>query len=147
MTYHQIGIDHLTPWVNLAHELWPEQDKKELEAEFKQQLQTPEQYRSYLCLDQDNTPIAFINASIRTDYVEGAETRNVGYIEGIFVKKEYRKQGIAKKLVELIETWAKHSGCTEMGSDADLSNKNSHAFHEEIGYKESARVVHFLKKL
>ncbi len=36
---------------------------------------------------------------MRTDYVEGTESSPVGYLEGIFVKEEYRKNGYAKELL------------------------------------------------
>lgn len=42
--------------------------------------------------------------------VEGTSTNPVGYLEGIFVKKAYRKNGIAKELLNACLKWAKEQG-------------------------------------
>ena len=44
--------------------------------------------------------IGFAQCGFRHDYVEGTETSPVGYLEGVFVEVAYRRQGIARKLVE-----------------------------------------------
>ena len=36
------------------------------------------------------TPVGFAQCQLRYDYVEGTGTGTVGYLEGIFVKEEYR---------------------------------------------------------
>lgn len=41
----------------------------------------------------------FAQCGLRHDYVEGRGSSPVGYLEGIFVEKEYRKQGCAKELL------------------------------------------------
>lgn len=39
---------------------------------------------------KDETAVGFAMCSIRYDYVEGTKTSPVGYLEGIFVEKEYK---------------------------------------------------------
>lgn len=92
-------------------------------------------------------PVGFAQCQLRHDYVEGTASSPVGYLEGIFVKEEYRKQGYAKELLKICEEWAKEQGCTEFASDCELSNKNSFNFHMSMGFEETNRVICFKKKL
>jgi aminoglycoside 6'-N-acetyltransferase I len=66
---------------------------------------------------------------------------------GLVRRPEHRRAGIGRRLVQAAEGWARERGCTEMGSDADLSNGVSHTAHRALGYGEVARLVLFSKKL
>lgn len=66
---------------------------------------------------------------------------------GIYVKPEYRGQGIAKQLVSLCEDWAKEQGCYEFCSTCHIDNNDSTEFHLKIGFIESYREINFIKKL
>ena len=94
-----------------------------------------------------NIPVGFAQCGLRHDYVEGTESSPVGYLEGIFVKEEYQKQGYAKELLSACEQWAKEQGCTEFASDCELENQNSLAFHMSMGFEEANRIICFKKKL
>lgn len=100
----------------------------------------------FLIYHQD-VPAGFAQCQLRRDYVEGTDSSPVGYLEGIFVKEEYRKRGYAKALLAACEQWAKEKGCTEFASDCELSNKDSIAFHMSMGFEEANRVICFTKKL
>lgn len=95
----------------------------------------------------DGEAIGFAQCQLRHDYVEGTETSPVGYLEGIFVKEEFRKQGLAKKLLKECENWAALQGCTEFASDCELTNTTSFAFHKKLGFEEANRIICFTKKL
>ena len=84
---------------------------------------------------------------MRYDYVEGTETTPVGYLEGIFVKKDYRNKGIAKELLAECEEWAKSNGCQEFGSDCEIDNVDSLMFHKAVNFTEANRIICFTKKL
>lgn len=92
-------------------------------------------------------PAGFAQCQLRHDYVEGTDSSPVGYLEGIFVKEEYRRRGYAKELLSACEGWAKEQGCTEFASDCELSNKGSFDFHMGMGFEEANRVICFTKKL
>lgn len=100
-----------------------------------------------LLAESDGAAIGFLEASIRTDYVEGCETNRVGYIEGWFVAENYRLQNVGSQLVEAAESWARELACTEMASDCDMDNLTSLKAHLAVGYEEMGRNIHFKKNL
>ena len=92
-------------------------------------------------------PVGFAQCGLRSDYVEGTESSPVGYLEGIFVKEQYRKQGYAKKLLAACEGWAKEQGCREFASDCELGNTGSFKFHMAMGFTEANRIICFTKRI
>ncbi|MFA6992204.1 MAG: aminoglycoside 6'-N-acetyltransferase [Candidatus Gracilibacteria bacterium] len=146
MNFCEISEDSFNEWVSMGVALWPHHTKKEIEKEFRSQLSS-DKYQTFLAQKQDGQLAGFINLSLRSDYVEGASTSLVGYIEGIYIKPEYRKQGVAKELIKVAEKWAKKCKCKELGSDTELSNIESQKFHKNLGFKKADTIVHFIKKI
>jgi aminoglycoside 6'-N-acetyltransferase I len=95
----------------------------------------------------NNNPIGFAQCNIRVDYVEGTSSSPVGYLEGIYIKEEYRCNGFAKELLFECEKWAKEKGCQEFASDCELTNITSLKFHLAVGFEEANRVICFKKKI
>lgn len=91
--------------------------------------------------------VGFIDCSIRREYVEGCKTKNVGYLEGIYVLPDFRRRGYADELVKSFEKWAKSKNCKEVASDTQIVNYDSIKFHIKLGYEAKATVVHFAKEL
>ena len=88
-----------------------------------------------------------MEATLRTDYVNGCETSPVAFLEGIYVEPGARRQGVARRLVEVVQQWARQMNCSEMASDALLQNTDSHGMHLGLGFEETERVVYFRKVL
>ena len=110
----------------LAIQMWEDNVLEELAAELAEIIGSSE---AVVFLGTvDGNAIGFAQCQLRHDYVEGTETSPVGYLEGIFVEEEYRKQGFAKRLLEACENWAKEQGCTEFASDCELDNTGSLEF-------------------
>ena len=130
---------------NLAVQMWDSHTVNELETEFIETL-TDKQSVFFIKYIND-LPVGFAQCGLRTDYVEGTESSPVGYLEGIFVKDEYRKNGYAKELLCACEVWAKDMGCTEFASDCELDNIGSLSFHIAMGFDEANRIICFKKKL
>nr|WP_295670445.1 GNAT family N-acetyltransferase [Sphingomonas sp.] len=84
---------------------------------------------------------------MRRDYVNGCGTSPVAFLEGIHVRADHRHAGVARMLCRAVEEWGRAAGCTEMGSDADIENEESHAFHAAIGFEKTERVVFFRKPI
>jgi aminoglycoside 6'-N-acetyltransferase I len=100
----------------------------------------------YLIREQE-TYIAFIQLSLRNDYVEGTTELPVAYIEGIYVKPEYQKQGLGKTLIQEAQKWGLQNGCKQIASDTELHNAAGIDFHKHAGFTETNRIVCFVKEL
>lgn len=141
----EVREEHLEQWTRLGVMLWPGHSFAELRESFLQILRSPKE-TAFLCrVGQDYA--GFINVSIRVDYVEGSESSPTGYVEGIYVKELYRRQGIAKRLLEQGEAWALSRGCTQMGSDIEADNGGSYEFHTKAGFQEVNRLICFIKDI
>lgn len=91
--------------------------------------------------------VAFIHVTTRSDYVEGSTDLPVAYVEGIYVHANYQKQGIARKMIEAAEDWARHKGYKQLAPDTVVTNLASIDFHKKIGFTEAERIVCFIKDL
>ncbi|HEB9305883.1 TPA: GNAT family N-acetyltransferase [Campylobacter coli] len=130
---------------NLALLLWSNHNLKDLEQEFLEILDSKKVaiFLKYIGTEA----VGFVYVSLRNDYVEGSSSSPVGYLEGIFIKEEFRKRGFAKELLEFCEKWAKKQGAKEFASDCELENQKSLSFHKALGFSEANRIVCFIKKL
>lgn len=129
----------------LAVQMWDSHTVAELAGEFADLLANEEASVFLCCVD--GRSVGFAQCQLRHDYVEGTDSTPVGYLEGVFVDPEYRKQGFGKALVEACECWAKEKGCTEFASDCELGNTQSLAFHLRSGFQEANRIICFCKKI
>ena len=129
----------------LACRLWPHHTPAELEPEFTALVVSPEA-ACFLAFDMDEA-IGFAQCQLRHDYVEGTSTSPVGFLEGLWVEEAHQRQGVATQLVHACEDWARSMGCTEFGSDCELDNDASLAFHLACGFREVNRTIWFAKKL
>ena len=145
MNFCEISKKDFNEWLKLGIALWPHYGgkKDKLEREFNDILKSTTK-TAFLCRDGEK-PIAFVNVSIRFDYVQGSSTSSIGYVEGIYVDPKYRKQGLARELIKITEQWVVKKGCVELGSDAELKNIDSQKFHKKLGFKEVNRTVNFIK--
>lgn len=137
--------NNLEALANLAVQLWDDSAVNDLINEFSE-LISNENAQFFLKFEND-IPIGFAQCQLRFDYVEGTETSPVGYLEGIFVKKEYRNKGYAKELLTKCEAWAKSKGCREFASDCETDNTESFYFHKAMNFTEANRIICFTKQL
>jgi aminoglycoside 6'-N-acetyltransferase I len=141
----RIGLENLYDVVELALLLWPHHSKEELDQEFTDILSDP---NSTIFIDyEEGKNLGFCQCQLRFDYVEGTRSSPVGYLEGIFIREEYRRRGIGKKFLEHFEAWAKSCGCSELASDCELSNADSLNWHLKAGFNEANRIICFTKKI
>jgi len=132
-------------WLPLRRQLWPEGSTNEHLAEMQMFIDQPGKFFQLVAYEHDRQPAGFVEASLRTDYVNGTESSPVAFLEGIYVAPPYRRRGIGTLLVAAVVTWARACGCTELASDALLDNESSHAMHRALGFDETERVVFFRK--
>ena len=145
ISYRKATLDDIQTTTEIALLLFDEHTFDEIFEE-NSELLTKDSEVMFLAFDGKKT-VGFSHCSLRYDYVEGTHGGIIGYLEGIYVLPEYRKQGIAKTLVTICEKWAKDKGCSEFASDCQLNNTDSYNFHMRIGFEEVNRMICFVKNL
>ncbi len=129
----------------LAILMWEDHSIRELEKELAE-IMAKEDACFFIKYEQD-FPIGFAQCQLRHDYVEGTDSSPVGYLEGIFVREDFRRRGYAGELLRECEKWAKEKGCREFASDCELVNEDSRRFHMALGFCEANRIICFTKEL
>lgn len=139
------GPQDLDTITTLACALWPDNTPGDLAAELGPLL-TDNEAAVFLAFSDDKA-VGFAQCQLRHDYVEGASTSPVGYLEGIYVAEPHRHAGLARTLLAACEDWARRAGCAEFASDCELTNTVSQAFHHALGFIEANRIVCYTKQL
>ena len=133
-------------WARLRRALWPDCHGARATLEMREQLSDPKKF-GVLVLDRGGGKLgAFIELALR-DGVDGAAREVTGYVEGWFVDPDLRRKNWGCKLIAAGERWAKARGMVELASDTELWNKAGAAAHKAVGFRETERLVLFLKKL
>lgn len=128
----------------MAGRMWDSHSEKELEEEFLKLLQDKE--AGVFVSEKGGELCGFSQCQLRHDYVEGTNSSPVGYLEGIFVEEKFRRQGIARAMVEACQNWTEEKGCTEFASDCEMDNLASRKVHAALGFEEVNRIVCFIRK-
>lgn len=144
MMIRQAAMQDLESVTDLALALWPDHDRTALRDEMAALLKDT---NAALFLLTEGKAIGFAQCQLRNDYVEGTSSSPVGYLEGIYVAPECRRKGGARALLAACEAWARGKGCTEFAGDCELTNTQSQAFHQSMGFCEANRIVCYVKPL
>lgn len=139
------SAEDVADWLVMRNALWPHaaaENPDEIAA-----ILEDAKLVAFVARDESGGALGFAEASIRRDHVNGCDTSPVGFLEGIYVVEDARRQGVARKLVAAVADWARQHGCSELGSDAALDNHSSHQMHEALGFSETERVVFFRQLL
>jgi aminoglycoside 6'-N-acetyltransferase I len=132
-------------WLALRSALWPDASETEHLAAMVDAFSRGHFIR--LAISDDGSALGFVEASKRSDYVNGTSSSPVAFLEGLYVARGARRKGLARTLVGCVITWATHEGCSELASDALLDNATAHLVHRALGFEETERVVYFRKAL
>jgi len=133
-------------WLELRQVLWPHDTREQHLAEMAAFLDEPQRFAQFVAYSAGQ-PVGFVEAAVRSDYVNGTRSSPVAFLEGIYVLPEARRRRVAASLVLAVAEWARSVGCVEFASDAALDNVVSHAVHRALGFAETERVVFFRKEL
>ena len=140
-----MGPSDRSAWAEMRAALWPE-DSLQTHAEEVDGLLGSEDFWAFIAETSDGAPVGFAEVAIRK-YANGCITRPVPFLEGIWVKAEFRRQGVGARLIETAEAFLADRGFREIGSDAQIENRDSHAAHAGWGFSETERVVYFRKAI
>jgi len=133
-------------WLALRCALWPQCAAAEHASEIAAAAAEPEKYAQFMAC-AGTQPLGLAEAAVRHDYVNGAQTSPLVFLEGIYVVPSARRRGIAAQLIAAVSAWAAAAGYRELASDAQLENLASHALHDALGFEATERVVFFRKAL
>jgi aminoglycoside 6'-N-acetyltransferase I len=134
-------------WLSLRKELWPEVESSLHLVEIESMLAKSDKFIVFFALTKKDEMVGFLEASIHEDISDGCEIKNIGYIEGWYVKPEHRRKWIGKALVKAAEYWSLEQGLDEIGSDTGLDIFQSKKAHIALGFKEVDRAILYRKKL
>lgn len=133
-------------WGRLRRALWPECTGPRSRLEMREQLGDPQKF-GVLVLDCGQGRLGgFVELALR-EGVDGAARETTAYLEGWYVEPALRGRGWGRKLIAAAERWASRRGMIELASDAELANSASIAAHAALGFRETFRVVQFIKRL
>ncbi len=131
-------------WAGMRAALWPEASGEEHARDIDDMLRSDRSWG--FIAELDGAPAGFAELAIR-DYANGCASRPVPFLEGIFVRDEFRRRAVGARLLTYVEEFIAARGFTEIGSDTDVANTASHAAHRGWGFVETERVVYFRKML
>lgn len=141
----KMGVVDRAAWSEVRAALWPEQTSQ-AHADAIDRLLADGETWGFVAQAPDGTVMGFAEIAIRK-YANGCESAPVPFLEGIWVKAQFRRRGIGARLIEHAESFVKARGFREIGSDTDIANLISQAAHVAWGFSETERVVYFRKLL
>jgi len=145
VTIREMGAPDRAVWAEMRGALWPESSLAAHAQELAEMLGSGEAW-GFLAEAADGAAAGFAEVAIRK-YANGCTTRPVPFLEGIWVRAEFRRRGVGARLIAHVGAFAAARGFRELGSDAELDNRISHAAHRGWGFTETERVVYFRKAL
>jgi aminoglycoside 6'-N-acetyltransferase I len=144
----EMGSSDSAAWLDMRDMLWPAESPSEhvLHVREVEAMLAGDDAWGFIAESIDGQPAAFAEVSIRS-CANGCDSRPIPFLEGMFVRPQYRRQGVGAQLIAHIETFLIARGFHEFGSDALIDNHQSHAAHHSWGFSETERVVYFRKFL
>jgi len=126
--------------------LHPWGDEAEFIADIPSWLALAEPMVCFLAFTDNGEAIGMVDARVR-NYAEGAPDLRAGYVEDIWVEQAHRRSGAGMALLAAVESWARREGLNWLGSDTELGNDLSEAWHTAAGFEIVERLVIFGKPL
>jgi aminoglycoside 6'-N-acetyltransferase I len=133
-------------WAAMLARLHEWGDEAQFIAEIPSWLELDEPMVCFLAFTDAGEPIGMVDARVR-NYAEGAPNLRAGYVEDIWVEAGHRRSGVASALLGAVEQWASAQGLNWLGSDTELPNELSEAWHRAAGFEVVERLVVFGKPL
>jgi aminoglycoside 6'-N-acetyltransferase I len=138
-------------WAAMRAALWPESPYEEHLREIDVMLSgapfSTLPTATFVSLGANGALTGFLEAGLRSHADGCGALHPVGYVEGWFVREEFRQRGSGRALLRAAEDWARAQGCREMASDALASNEPSHRAHRALGFEVVDWCLNFRKPL
>jgi aminoglycoside 6'-N-acetyltransferase I len=130
------AIDRVA-WLEMRNALWPGEPSH---ARWIDEILAGESAWGFMAETPAGEPVGFAEVAIRA-YANGCVTHPVAFLEGIWVKAEFRRRGIGATLMGHAAAFVARLGFRELGSDSSIDNHPSHAAH--LRECESFRLLAF----
>ena len=141
----QMGTSDRAVWAEMRTALWPDETPLAHDKTVDELLGDRD-FLGLIAEATDDTAVGFADIAVRK-YANGCDTRPVAFLEGVWVKPQFRRQGIGARLIAHAETLLAARGFRELGSDTWIDDCMSQAAHLAWGFSETERVVYFRKIL
>ena len=142
----RVGDGDRAEWLRLRRSLWPGLDDA-VHAREMDDYAARGADAAVFVVDRGGGRLGgFIEVSTR-DRIEVSFPDPVAYVEGWCVDADLRRRGAGRSLMAQAESWARTRGLRQLGSDTDVANADSIRAHAALGFRETIRLVHFLKDL
>ena len=92
-------------------------------------------------------PAGFAQCQLRHDYVQGTRSSPVGYLEGIFVRENCRRQGYARELLASLPGLGRRSGLPGICQRLRTYQPGKLPLSPATGFGEAGRIICFVKEL
>src|ERR1700674_1093381 len=99
-------------WAEMRSSLWPEHSASD-HADDIEELIRAEDAWSFIAGTAYGAHVGFAEVAIHK-YANGCETRPVPFLEGIWVKAEFRRQGVGTRLIRHVEAFVAERGFREI---------------------------------
>ncbi len=145
MIVRDARLDDIGAWAAMRARLWPDAAAAELASELPAMLANPTLW-NFMLTDADDRAVGFAEVQLRTMF-DGCVGPPYPHIEGIWIDAGHRRAGAGRRLLAAIEERARSGGYLQIGSDVELDNLGSQAWHEACGFGEEARTILYAKPL
>lgn len=112
-----------------------------LSEDFIRKTITSSSSTQFFLVQYEGKAVAYYSFSVKTTLVSGKGL----YIEDVVVSDDFRRMGVAQKLIDDIEAFAKTLECDRMDLICGVTREASHKFWEDVGFTYSAK--YFMKEL
>lgn len=103
-------------------------------------------YNILLAIEND-IPLGYIELDICYSWDEQYSNNPIMKICGLYVTPSARGKGIATTLIKESEKYAKKLKCTKIASDYLENNINSKNLHNNLGFKETSKLINVIKDI
>ena len=91
--------------------------------------------------------VAYAQVSLRQEYVEGASSYPIAYLDALYIRQNLRTLGVGQRLVDLVTTYVNSLGIEELAADCLSSDLQQFELFLQSGFEEISQMTHFVKSI
>lgn len=137
-TVAPMADDEIPLWAAMRQKLWPDCTDDDNQIDIRSYTEGGA-VKLVLIAKDGGAPIGFAEISERSvvDSCPGPSA----YLEGWWVRDDWRSSGVGGALIRAAADWAREQHYECFGSDVELHNEISQKAHAALGFEETGRVV------